>query len=324
MPPTFAQTLEAFRAAGPRSVHTHATTLAALLRADPSLADGLPPPADLPDPVQRRYVTRWRATALADLADTHRLSEFLADTEPALRANALHDLGNRRPAPDHPWLPIVAAHLGDASPEVVASALYVFARHAIPDRDLAIVLDAIVLLLADARRADKKKLADTARATLDVRFAAADDVAPYFAAIARASDPTIAKRAKAVATAWKAREADPVIAASRRLRAGAVDERIAAAKTLAHLLAIDVVDIRASFVAISDALAHPDAAVREAAAELAVLACEAQGGVDEILVLARPVADARDDAAPAVRDAASRAVAFLDAHRERRGLSPLG
>lgn len=319
-----ARAIQDFRDGGPRTVHNCANKLSQLLREHPERAAALPQPHELDDLIKRRYVARWRGSALAELGDRKGLSALLAACEPALRANVVHDLGNRRPAPDPPWLPLVAEQLDDESPDVVDSALYVFGHHAVPDRVLATVLDAIVGLLADPRKGNKRKISETARGVLDLRSAAAADITPYFAALDRASDPAVVKRAKTVATAWKAREADPVFAAARRLRTGRPAERVEAAESLTRMLSIDVVDIRGSFGAIVEALAHGDAKVRQAAAELAAVACEEQGGIDEATALARPIVEACEDAVPAVRDAARQAVGFLNRHRETRRMPPLG
>lgn len=319
-----ARAIADFLTSGPRAVHSRATEVARLLRMHPERVDALPQPHAVDDPVKRGYVARWRASAFAGDAAPTRLRELLEACEPELRARLVHDLGNRETALAGPLLELAASMLEDASAEVVIAASYVFARHAARGGDLASVLDALVRRLGDARKAGKQKVADAAETALGVGFEHARDVDPYFAALARAGDAATKRRAKTVTIRWTAREADSVESAARHLRAGLPAERIAASRTLAGLLAIDVVDIRASFDAIALALAHDDVAVREAAAELAVIACEAQGGVDEVSHLVRPLLDARQDASPAVRDAVAQALGFVNGHREERGMTPLG
>jgi hypothetical protein len=90
------------------------------------------------------------------------------------------------------------------------------------------------------------------------------------------------------------------------------------------LLFVEVMDIRASFDAIARGLGHRDSLVREAAADLAVIACEEQGSVEEIVHLVGPLRTARDEGTPELAARATRAIAFLDRHRAAKGLSPLG
>lgn len=319
-----AQAIADFLASGPRAVHSRATEVARMIRAHPEHVDALPQPPAVDDPGKRGYVARWRASVFAGDAAPTRLRALLEACEPELRARLVHELGNRDAALPGPFVELVATMLDDASAEVVVAASYAFARHAARGGDLASVLDALVRRLGDARKAGKQKVADAAETTLSVGFRNARDVDPYFAALTRAEDAATKRRAKAVATRWTAREADPVESAARRLRAGLPAERIAACRSLAGLLAIDVVDIRTSFDAIALALAHDDVAVREAAADLAVIACEAQGGVEEVSHLVRPLLDARQDASPAVRDAVAQALGFVNGHRATRGMTPLG
>lgn len=313
-----------FLTSGPRAVHSRATEVARLVRAHPDRVDALPQPHAVDDAVKRGYVARWRASVFAGDATPTRLRALLDACEPDLRARLVHELGNRGAALPVPFVELVATMLDDAAAEVVVAASYVFGRHAAHGGDLASVLDGLVRRLGDARKAGKQRVADAAETALDVGFRHARDVEPYFAALTRAEDAATKRRAKAVTTRWRAREADPVESAARRLRAGLPAERIAACRSLAGVLAIDVVDIRTSFDAIALALAHDDVAVREAAAELAAIACEAQGGIEEVSHLVRPLLDALQDPSPAVRDGVAQALGFVNGHRAARGMTPLG